>query len=78
MISSEEHRENLSAFWWGRILPKEYMHLSSRSPHRMTREDVDILGSLKYMVEEGERLGIHMPFGKQITKQDLKDLGVYS
>lgn len=81
MVGAKEmmtQAEKLSAFWWGRILPREYRHLSSKSPHRMSDDDVDTLSALKYIVEEGERLGVHIPFGKQVTIEDLKKLGVYS
>ena len=69
--------EKLTSFWWGRVLPREYRYLSSKSPHRMSADDIDTLSALRFIVEEGERLKVHIPFGQKVTKDDLKELGIY-
>ena len=61
----------LTTYFWGRILPKEFEYVNNLSPWRMSVEDLEKLEKLKLIIETSEELGIELPFGQQQRFKDL-------
>lgn len=64
-------RNQLIAWFWGRVLPEEYKHLAGKDPNKMTSKDIDDLLKIRIIIQECENLGISIPFGKQIMVKDI-------
>ena len=65
---TEQKKKEIRVFWWGRVLPKEYKHLSRLGAS--TDEDFEILDNLKRQWAQAQNEGLSLDWGQQWAVDD--------
>ena len=57
------------AFWWGRVIPKQFVRLNDLS--KIDEESLEILKSLRKIVLEADKIELKLGWGQMIKKKEV-------